>query len=109
MKKENMEIKAQYDNITNLLIMERDDNKNLKNKLQEYKQRFELFKELSIQKVKKLDNQLNLAKEKERNYNIKKNGEKSKEKYNDYIKDLEYKEMKRKINDYQNNLKKMMM
>ena len=106
MKKENMEIKTQYDNITNLLIMERDDNKNLKNKLQEYKQRFELFKELSIQKVKKLDNQLNLAKEKERNYNIKKNGEKSKEKYNDYIKDLEYKEMKRKINDYQNNLKK---
>ena len=47
-----------------------------------------------------------MAKEKERNYNIKKNGEKSKEKYNDYMKDLEYKEMKRKINEYKNNLKK---
>ena len=106
MKKENMEIKSQINNVTNLLIMERDDNKNLKNKLQQFKQRFEMFKELSIQKVKKLDNELNIAKEKERNYNIKKNGEKSKEKYNDYMKTLEYDEMKKKLNEYQINLKK---
>ena len=106
MKKENMEIKSHINDVTNLLIMERDDNKNLKNKLQQFKQRFEIFKELSIQKVKKLDDELNIAKEKERNYNIKKNGEKSKEKYNDYIKTLEYDEMKRKINEYQMNLKK---
>ena len=106
MKRENMEIKTKYDNITNLLIMERDDNKNLKNKLQEYKQRFELFKELSIQKVKNLDNELNLAKEKERILTIKQNGEKSKEKYNDYMKDIVYQDMQRKINEYQNNIKK---
>ena len=106
MKKENMEIKTQINNVTNLLIMERDDNKNLKNKLQQFKQRFEVFKELSIQKVKKLDNELNIAKEKERNYNIKKNGEKSKEKYNDYMKTLEYDEMKKKLNEYQISLKK---
>ena len=106
MKKENMEIKSQINDVTNLLIMERDDNKNLKNKLQQFKQRFEVFKELSIQKVKKLDNELNMAKEKERNYHIKKNGEKSKEKYNDYMKTLEYDEMKKKLNEYQINLKK---
>ena len=33
MKKENIEIKTQIDNVTNLLIMERDDNRFLKNKL----------------------------------------------------------------------------
>ena len=106
MRKENMEIKSQIEDVTNLLIMERDDNKNLKSKLQEYKKRFQVFKELSIQKVKKLDDELNIAKEKERSYNIKKNGEKSKEKYNDYIKSLEFKKMQKQINDYELDLKK---
>ena len=105
-KKENNEIKSHIDDITNLLIMERDDNKVLKNKLKEFKQRFELFKELSINKVKQLDNALNIAKEKERNFMIKKNGEKSKEKYDDYMKTLEFNEMKKKINEYQMNMKK---
>ncbi len=105
-KKENNEIKSHIDDITNLLIMERDDNKVLKNKLKEFKQRFELFKELSINKVKQLDNALNIAKEKERNFIIKKNGEKSKEKYDDYMKTLEFNEMKKKINEYQMNMKK---
>ena len=106
MKKENIEIKTQIDNVTNLLIMERDDNRFLKNKLQQFKKRFEIFKELSIKKVQKLDNELNMAKEKERNYNIKKNGDKSKEKYNNYIKNLEYDEMKKKIDEYALNLEK---
>ena len=106
MRKENMEIKSQIDDVTNLLIMEKNDNKSLKSKLQEYKKRFEVFKELSIQKVKKLDSELNIAREKERTYNIKKNGEKSKEKYNEYIKSLEYKKMEKQINDYEMNLKK---
>ena len=106
MKKENEEIKLQIDNVTNLLIMERDDNKNLKNKLHQFKQRFEVFKELSIKKVKKLDDELNLAKEKERNFIIKKTGEKNKEKYETYIKDLEFNEMKKKIDEYQKDLKK---
>ncbi len=106
MKKENIEIKTQIDNVTNLLIMERDDNRFLKNKLQQFKKRFEIFKELSIKKVRKLDNELNMAKEKERNYNIKKNGDKSKEKYNNYIKNLEYDEMKKKIDEYALNLEK---
>ena len=105
-RKENDEIKSHIDDITNLLIMERDDNKILKNKLKEFKQRFELFKELSINKVKQLDNALTIAKEKERNFIIKKNGEKSKEKYEDYIKTLEFNEMKKKINEYQMNMKK---
>ena len=105
-RKENDEIKSHIDDITNLLIMERDDNKILKNKLKEFKQRFEVFKELSINKVKQLDNALTIAKEKERNFIIKKNGEKSKEKYEDYIKTLELNEMKKKINEYQMNMKK---
>ena len=106
MKKENMEYKNKIDNVTNLLIIERDDNKFLKNKLQEYKKRFEIFKELSINKVKQLDNELNLAKEKERNFKIRKTGERNKEKWNEYIKNLEYNDMKRKINDYQLDIKK---
>ena len=106
MKKENMEIKLQIDNVTNLLISERDDNKFLKNKLQEFKHRFEVFKELSINKVKKLDNELTLAKEKERNFNIRKTGEKNKEKYNNFMNTIQYNEMMKKINEYQINLKK---
>ena len=106
MKKENEEIKLQIDNFANLLVMERDDNKNLKSKLQQFKQRFEVFKELSIKKVKKLDNELNIAKEKERNFIIKKTGEKNKEKYESYIKNLEFNEMKKKIDEYQKDLKK---
>ena len=106
MKKENMEIKSQIDNVTNLLISERDDNKFLKSKLKEFKHRFEVFKELSINKVKKLDNELNIAKEKERNFIIRKNGEKNKEKYNDYMNTLQYNEMKKKLNEYQINIKK---
>ena len=105
-KKENNEIKSHIDDITNLLIMERDDNKILKNKLKEFKQRFEQFKELSINKVKKLDNELSMAKEKERNFLIKKTGEKNKEKFDDYMKNLEFNEMKKKINENQIKLKK---
>ena len=59
-----MEIKLQIDNVTNLIISERDDNQFLKNKLKEFKHRFAIFKEISLNKIKKLDNELNFAKEK---------------------------------------------
>ena len=106
MKKENMEIKLQIDNVTNLIISERDDNQFLKNKLKEFKHRFAIFKEISLNKIKKLDNELNFAKEKERNYIIRKTGEKNKEKYNNFMNTLQYNEIMKKINEYQINLKK---
>jgi len=101
-----MEIKLQIDNVTNLIISEGDDNQFLKNKLKEFKHMFEVFKELSLDKVKKLDNELNFAKEKERNYIIRKTGEKNKEKYNNFMNTLQYNEIMKKINEYQINLKK---
>ena len=106
MKKQNIEIKSQIDKLVNLLIMEREDNKFLKEKLKQYKERYEEFKELSINKVKQLNNELTISKENERNFVIRKIGEKNKEKWEEYIKNLEYNEMKKKIDDYELNLKK---
>ena len=106
MKKENMEMRNQIDNYRNLLNIERYDNKSLKNKLQDFKKKFKIYKEISINRVIKLDNQLNKAKEKEKNFKITKTTEKNNEKWNNYIKDLEYDDMKKKIDEYQIDIKK---
>ena len=106
MKKQNIEIKTQIDKMINLLIMEREDNKFLKDKLKQYKERYEAFKELSINKVKQLNNELTISKENERNFVIRKIGQENKEKWEEYIKNLEYNEMKKKIGDYELNIKK---
>ena len=106
MKRQNIEIKSQIDKLVNLLIMEREDNKFLKDKLKQYKERYEAFKELSNNKVQQLNNELTISRENERNFVIRKIGEKNKERWEEHLKNLEYNEMKKKMNDYELNLKK---
>ena len=103
-KKENMAFKLQVDNIMDLLIMERNDNKFLRNKLIQFEKKFKAYKEISINKVKQLDDEVNLAKEKELNLLSSKN-DKKKEK-SDEQKDMEMNEMKKKIDEYQILIKK---
>ena len=103
-KRENMAFKLQVENIMDLLIMERNDNKFLRNKLIQFEKKFKAFKEISINKVKQLDDEVNLAKEKELNLLSSKN-DKKKEK-SDEQKDMEMNEMKKKIDEYQILIKK---
>lgn len=103
-KRENMAFKLQVDNITDLLIMERNDNKFLRNKIIEFERKFKAYKEISINKVKQLDDEVNLAREKELNLLSSKN-DKKKEK-SDEKKDMEINEMKKKIDEYQILIKK---
>jgi hypothetical protein len=103
-KRENMAFKLQVDNIMDLLIMERNDNKFLRNKLIEFDKKFKAYKEISINKVKQLDDEVNLAREKELNLLSSKN-DKKKEK-SDEQKDMEINEMKKKIDEYQILIKK---
>lgn len=106
MKRQNIEIKSQIEKLTNLLIMERENTQFLKEKLKQYKERYEAFKELSNSKVKQLNNELTISRENERNFVIRKIGEKNKERWEEYLKNLEYNEMKKKMSDYELNLKK---
>jgi len=106
MKRQNIEIKSQIEKMTNLLIIERENNQFLKEKLKQYKERYEAFKELSISKVKQLNNELTISRENERNFVIRKIGEKNKERWEEYLKNLEYNDMKKKMSDYELNLKK---
>ena len=103
-KRENMAFKLQVDNITDLLIIERNDNKFLRNKIIEFEKKFKAYKEISINKVKQLDDEVNLAREKELNLLSSKN-DKKKEK-SDEKKDMEINEMKKKIDEYQILIKK---
>ena len=74
--------------------------------MRHYNQRFGIFKELSINKVNKLDQELKIAKEKERNLNIKIIGEQDKEKIENYKNIEEYNSMKRRISQYEIDMKK---
>ena len=103
-KRENMAFKLQVDNIMDLLIMERNDNKFLRNKLIEFGKKFKEYKEISLNKVKQLDNEVNLAREKELNL-LSSKSDKKKEKL-DEQKDMEINEMKKKIDEYQILIKK---
>ena len=98
LREENLEIKSKYETLFHLFKKEQKDNIALKEKLRQFNQRFVLFKELSINKVKKLDEELKITKEKERNLAIKKIGEEDKEKIENHNKTNEYNNMKLKIN-----------
>ena len=106
LQEENFIIKNKYDTILHLLRNEQSDNRALKEKLRNYNQRFVIFKELSINKVNKLDQELKIAKEKERNLNIKIIGDQDKEKIENHNKVEEYNNMKRRLSQYENDIKK---
>ena len=106
LQEENIEIRNKCEELLNLLKAEQNENRALKEKLRHYNQRFVLFKELSINKVKRLDQELNIAKEKERNLNIKLIGDQDKEKIENHYKTEEYNNMKNKINQCEIDLKK---
>ena len=86
LQEENIELKSNIVSLYHLLDTEKNNNKLLKEKIRNYNQRFSLFKELSINKVKKLDQELSIAKEKERNLTIKIIGDEDKEKIENHHK-----------------------
>ena len=106
LQEENIELKSNIASLYHLLDTEKNNNKLLKEKIRNYNQRFSLFKELSINKVKKLDQELSIAKEKERNLTIKIIGDEDKEKIENHHKNEEYNNMKQKISKYEIEEKK---
>ena len=106
LQEENIELKNTIESLYHLLNTEKNNNKILKEKIRNFNQRFSLFKELSINKVKKLDQELSIAKEKERNLTIKIIGDEDKEKIENHYKNEEYNYMKRKISKYEIEEKK---
>ena len=106
LQEENIELKSNIVSLYLLLDTEKNNNKLLKEKIRNYNQRFSLFKELSINKVKKLDQELSIAKEKERNLTIKIIGDEDKEKIENHHKNEEYNNMKQKISKYEIEEKK---
>ena len=106
LQEENIELKNTIESLYHLLNTEKNNNKILKEKIRNFNQRFSLFKELSINKVKKLDQELSIAKEKERNLTIKIIGDEDKEKIESHYKNEEYNYMKRKISKYEIEEKK---
>lgn len=107
LQEENIELKSNIVSLYHLLDTEKNNNKLLKEKIRNYNQRFSLFKELSINKVKKLDQELSIAKEKERNLTIKIIGDEDKEKIENHHKNEEYNNMKQKISKYEIEEKKI--
>ena len=106
LQEENYRIKNKCDSLIYLLKNEQNENRALKEKLRRFNERFVIFKELSINKVKKLDEELNIAKEKERNLNIRIIGDQDKEKIENHNKTEEYNNMKNKITQNEIDLKK---
>ena len=106
LQEENYRIKNKCDSLIYLLKNEQNENRALKEKLRRFNERFVIFKELSINKVKKLDEELNIAKEKERNLNIRIIGDQDKEKIENHNKTEEYNNMKNKIMQNEIDLKK---
>lgn len=106
LQEENYRIKNKCDSLIYLLKNEQNENRALKEKLRHFNERFVIFKELSINKVKKLDEELNIAKEKERNLNIRIIGDQDKEKIENHNKTEEYNNMKNKIMQNEIDLKK---
>ena len=106
LQEENYRIKNKCDSLIYLLKNEQNENRALKEKLRRFNERFVIFKELSINKVKKLDEELNIAKEKERNLNIRIIGDQDKEKIENHNKTQEYNNMKNRIMQNEIDLKK---
>ena len=69
-KHQNEIIKKKMEEATNLLMVKKEDNINLKNKLQEFQKRFKDYKEESSKKAESLSKNLLQAQEKERNCRI---------------------------------------
>ena len=106
LQEENIELKSRIESLFHLLKNEQNANRALKEKIRNFNHRFSLFKELSINKVKKLDQELSIAKEKERNLAIKIIGDEDKEKIENHHKNAEYNNMKQKITKYESDMKK---
>ena len=106
LQEENIELKSRIESLFHLLKNEQNANRALKEKMRNFNHRFSLFKELSINKVKKLDQELSIAKEKERNLAIKIIGDEDKEKIENHHKNAEYNNMKQKISKYESDMKK---
>ena len=106
LQEENIELKNTIESLYHLLNTEKNNNKILKEKIRNFNQRFSLFKELSINKVKQLEQELSIAKEKEQNLTIKIIGDEDKEKIENHYKNEEYNYMKRKISKYEIEEKK---
>jgi hypothetical protein len=106
LQEENIELKSRIESLFHLLKKEQNANRALKEKIRNFNHRFSLFKELSINKVKKLDQELSIAKEKERNLAIKIIGDEDKEKIENHHKNAEYNNMKQKISKYESDMKK---
>ena len=106
LQEENIELKSRIESLFHLLKKEQNANRALKEKMRNFNHRFSLFKELSINKVKKLDQELSIAKEKERNLAIKIIGDEDKEKIENHHKNAEYNNMKQKISKYESDMKK---
>ena len=106
LQEENIELKSRIESLFHLLKNEQNANRALKEKIRNFNHRFSLFKELSINKVKKLDQELSIAKEKERNLAIKIIGDEDKEKIENHHKNAEYNNMKQKISKYESDMKK---
>jgi chromosome segregation ATPase len=106
LQEENIELKSRIESLFHLLKDEQNANRALKEKIRNFNHRFSLFKELSINKVKKLDQELSIAKEKERNLAIKIIGDEDKEKIENHHKNAEYNNMKQKISKYESDMKK---
>ena len=69
-KRQNEIIKKRMEEATNMLMVKKEDNINLKNKLHEYQKRFKDYKEESSKKAETLSKNLQHAQEKERNCRI---------------------------------------
>ena len=69
-KRQNEIIRKRMEEASNMLMIKKEDNINLKNKLQEYQKRFKDFKEESSKKTESLSKNLFRAQEKERNCRI---------------------------------------
>ena len=106
LQEENIELKSRIESLFHLLKNEQNANRALKEKIRNFNHRFSLFKELSINKVKKLDQELSIAKEKERNLAIKIIVDEDKEKIENHHKNAEYNNMKQKISKYESDMKK---
>ena len=106
LQEENYRIKNKCDSLIYLLKNEQNENRALKEKIRRFNERFVIFKELSINKVKKLDEELKITKEKERNLNIRIIGDQDKEKIENHNKTEEYNHMKQRIMQNDIDLKK---
>ena len=69
-KKENEYMKTRIEDVAHLLMVEKEDNMHLKNRLSEFQGQFKDYKDLTIKKTNQLESQLLKAKNRERDCKI---------------------------------------